>query len=701
MQQSYSGFIHGAINPNMQNYLPSSSYTREHEYKEELNRQLSIVGTNISTLNALQAVGIQPITPTQVQQMATASMNGTLPIRMQAFLQRVYQGPNYKGIATGTQLANSITSDKGVHLMAVLKQMAAGATAYGTAVPGIGHMFEPLPIAPSAGMKRDRTPYEEGARVSKIAGNDYNRDLTDLINPDLSTDFVKYWSNLHRAVRPMPPLFRGGARVPFKFQAWSGYVETTVNVGQSSAMRYCPTPYVNDQPGFFIESDIGAGLAGSVPAGTFDVAVESAMAIGQPGYFNDGTVGTGNVTSITNSVYQDQTQTLSGYASNVDIEAPSKFGIGASVAEYSGGFILAKVTVSNGATAQIAAIGQNQSRNLGFQTLNTQTVNSSPGQSVNTIENIAQVVDHDMWVNSFDYYCSKTAATAGGLKDLVMYDDIVAGTDESVIRYYVMPIVPPACNLMPLLPSGFGAALWNVAISGYQLTPSNTGNATTQSFVAPQIPLSIDIIGTQITYTTSIRERVMRCRNNPTQSLYAGMPAFEVVRADDESVFPAGVRIQLTAKHFYNFVTPSTHACWNSARQTALSSGPASESLRAWCAPAAGRGSTPEGAVMDAQQNAMVIRQNSEVSSTANAFLNQLHDTAKSVAAPLIKGVSDSITEKVHGIAGKALQLGSQALLNKAVSYAGDSLMSTVRTAAAPVIEEVLEDAGLGLLAIL
>ena len=453
--------------------------------------------------------------------------------------------------------------------------------------------------------------------------------LKRTVDPEPGGDYALYWNNLHAATGAMPPLVpRGINSQSIRCLPFSGFSEDSINLAATTAFRYAPTPYAFDRPGLFVTGAVGAGLGGdSVASPTFQVALEAPSTIAVAQYTAVATSPAPVLAAVTQTQYVNTTMADEGYVSRVDLASPDLQQANITCAEFSGGFALIKVTTSNAAISSVSIAGQNQTRGLGFHTLRTgqyETTVSNPGTTyTDTVEDLVRMTGNKAFCNDVDFDFNVAACTLGLLSDVVDYDQVVSGADQTIERFYAMPIIPPSANVMPLTPNASGAisavganlAIWQEPVSHYSSGIGEVGGhwnsaqligANWQTTVAPfAIQDILPANGTWIGWSSVGGTRICRCATNMAQTMMAGMPQIEVNRTD--AAAGGSVTVQISQKLFYNMIAKPSDPNWTMARPICKATTSLTEEIRGASAQAGGKGLTAEQAVADSKSNSNAV----------------------------------------------------------------------------------------------
>ena len=450
------------------------------------------------------------------------------------------------------------------------------------------------------------------------------------LDPEPCLDYALYWNNLHSAVSPMPPLLPRNVNLQnMRFLPFTGFSEDTISLAGPQVCRYAPTPFLFDRPGLVVLGASGAGLAGPSAAATFELALEQPIATGT-GYSTRNTTPAATIATVTQTTFVNTTMANEGYSSLAAFSPPDVYTQNVAMGEFSGGFALIKVIVANGAQCQISIAGQNQTRGLGFFALHEElqrgTLASIGATNWDaTIDSMLKMTDNKAFANNVDFEFNTSAATLGLLSNIVSYDEVVSGADQTVERYYAMPILPPGPNVTPLTPDTNGTdytageAIWQRHVGNYGVVPSNLAGTWSQATISgvnwyqttggagDNAPYSLN--GTTggsslLGWNTVGNTRVCRAAGIG-QTLMAGMPQFECVRSDSAAGGSASVVV--SQKLFYNMINAPTDANWSVSRAIGKYTSTAAESIRNASAMCGGRGPTAADAVKDAKKGSAAI----------------------------------------------------------------------------------------------
>jgi len=670
---------------------------------------------------------------------------GALVLEGDPLAMRAYGlGPN----SSVSQLSSRFRADPGA-LLAMLRGDSRQSVASAPPVDAMGFRGNMSHYA-RAGFGQESSGIAGNVFASSLPAGQVSpgtaKALLELVDPEPALDYTAYWQNLHAAVKPMPPLTARHVNTNnLRFLPFSGFSEDSISLATQTGTRYAPTPYAFNQPGVHAEGVANSGLCGPGTFGTLAQALETPCTAGAAQFTGAGqATGISNLSAITSTTYMNTTMTDEGYSSLYGSLNMDKFALSLSAAEFSGGFCLCKVTTGNGAVSRTSIAGQNQTRGLGLHSLHQDqyisSVSSTPGTYTNTVDSILKQTNNKAFASNTDFEFNANCGTLGLLQEVVDYDEVVSGADQTVVRFYAIPILPTGPNIQMLTPAAAGdqytaaASIWMQDVSMYSEYPSGTGNLglsadqfTATAMLAPnsdraRAPFAFEVTGLapvagDFLYWSSVNAtRICRCAKNLGQSLLAGMPQFECMRTD--AAAGGSVTIQLSQKLFFNMVTTPSDPTWSIARPIGKQTSTLTEKMRGVCACAGGRGNSAAAAVRDSKNNTAAVGrqlgQHQAIISVAQKAADVVDDHP---AKPSLFGLgipesflNGSVLKSIGG-AGKYLfnHPAGRAIIDKwaptavqhGVSGVTRAITSGMGEAAGETAGEIATDIGEGLLAFL
>ena len=532
----------------------------------------------------------------------------------------------------------------------------------GVATPlSFGEGGGPAHGGPGAEVDLDQHLAAAALEVSRMSEGHYAQLMKEVLSPDISTQQLEYWLNLHKAVRPAPPIFAfGTALSAFRFIAWSGYTEASYTVGNNISRRICINPYQQDSLWTAYEGGLSTGLFGPNQAGppaltSVESASEYPHILATDGYSADGTLHVGpQLTVITPApAYFATSMAQDGFSSTYALtpntaQATETINMQPQACEFSGAFIAVKVEVANGASANITGIGQNQVRGLGIMSLH-ETVKGGGATgaplSYDFVSDITCALANIMDGNNLDFYVSNAASLLGNLDALVPYQQITSGGQSVETYYLAVPVVPPASNIIYLTAAATDASIFLRDISTYTDEPMYNGvlNPAWGVPTLGSVPLGINFGATQYTQRNYTRRRIIRSANSPAQSMMAGFPQVEIQKTNALGT----VQVTVTGNALFNMLLQGTEQRWSGAEYTARRTGEAAEKLRPFCGASVGYSrNSLDHAVQDSKNGVLQKMVASGVSTVVTKVIKTLQDRHDNKMVKANSSVSPPITQK-------------------------------------------------------